>query len=87
MANVQVKVDDQLKMDAQLVASNIGLDLASAVRMFLKQMVRENGLPFRPGGDPFYSPQNMAHLRQAIQDYKEGKNFSYHDLIEVEDEE
>lgn len=85
MANVQVKVDDQLKMDAQMVAANIGLDLASTVRMFLKQMVRENGLPFKPAADPFYSPQNMAHLRQAMQDLKEGKNFSFHDLIEVED--
>ncbi len=82
MANVQIKIDDQLKQDAQMVAANMGLDLASTVRMFLKQMVRENGLPFRPAVDPFYSPQNQAHLIQSIKDYNEGKNFAFHDLIE-----
>ena len=83
MANVQIKIDDQLKQDAQMVAANMGLDLASAVRMFLKQMVRDNGMPFRPSVDPFYSPQNMAHLRQSIKDFNDGqKNFAVHDLIE-----
>lgn len=83
MANVQVKVDEQLKADAQMVAANIGLDLASTVRMFLKQMVRENGLPFKPAADPFYSPQNQAHLRKVLEDFNNGKkNFHVHELIE-----
>lgn len=66
MANVQVKVDDHLRDTAQAVAASMGLDLASAVRIFLTQMVRENGLPFKPGGDPFYSEQNLAALEKSI---------------------
>ena len=38
MANIQVKIDDSLRDDAQAVASRLGLDVATAVRMFLTQM-------------------------------------------------
>ena len=82
MASVQVKVDDQLRADAQAVASGMGLDLASAVRIFLTQMVRENGLPFRPYADPFYSAKNQAHLAQVAEDLNSGKNCSARELIE-----
>lgn len=82
MANVQVRIDESLKAQAQDVASSMGLDLASTVRMFLTQMVRENGLPFKPNGDPFYSPQNQAHLSQVVEDMENGRNCAVHELIE-----
>lgn len=66
MANVQVRVDDNLKDQAQLVAGQMGLDLSSAIRLFLAQMVQENRIPFQPSADPFYSVQNQEALRQSI---------------------
>ena len=66
MANLQIRLDDELRNKAQEVAGNMGLDLASAVRMFLCQMVRENALPFRPSADPFYSEANMTRLRDSL---------------------
>jgi DNA-damage-inducible protein J len=86
MANLQVKLDDQLRSDAQAVAASMGLDLASAVRLFLTQMIRENGLPFRPIADPFYSARNQAHLAQVAADLHSGKNCAAHALIEDEDD-
>ena len=82
MANVQVKVDDRLRTEAQAVAAGMGLDLASAVRIFLTQMVRENGLPFRPYADPFYSAKNQAHLSKVVEDLNKGNNCSARELIE-----
>lgn len=73
MANVQIKVDDQLRDTAQAVASSMGLDLASAVRIFLTQMVRENGLPFKPTGDPFYSEKNLIALEKSIAQLNTGQ--------------
>lgn len=66
MANVQVRVDDGLKDQAQLVAGQMGLDLSSAIRLFLAQMVKENRIPFHPSADPFYSAANKESLRQSI---------------------
>ena len=82
MASIQVSVDENLRTQAQFVASSMGIDLASAVRMFLVQMVRENGLPFQPSGDPFYSVQNQTHLANVVADLNSGKNCSVHELIE-----
>jgi len=85
MANIQIKVDDDLKKAAHTIASSLGLDVATAVRMFLTQMVREQGLPFQPKVDPFYSEANMERLRRAIADIEAGR-LTEHELIEVDDE-
>lgn len=83
MANLQIRIDDSIRDRAQEVAASMGLDLTSAARMFLYQMVRVNGLPFRPKADPFYSSGHMAHLKKAVEDVKAGKNLVSHDLIEA----
>jgi DNA-damage-inducible protein J len=82
MANLQIKIDDSLRDDAQHVAGLLGLDVASAVRMFLVQMVKHNGLPFVPVADPFYSVANQRYLKRAIADIENGINVEQHDLIE-----
>lgn len=73
MATIQIRVNDELRTQAQAVANSMGLDLPSAVRVFLTQMVRENKLPFTPQGDPFYSSQNQAVLCESLEELKQGK--------------
>ncbi len=80
MANLQIRIDEELKNKAQAVAKSMGLDLASAVRIFIAQMVRENALPFRPSGDPFYSEENMAFLRKSLKQLKAG-NVKLHEVL------
>lgn len=82
MANLQVRIDDDLKVRAQNVAESMGIDLTQAVRMFLTQMVRVNGLPFRPQADPFYSEKNIRHLEKVAEDLKGGRNTHVHELLE-----
>ena len=43
---IQVRVDEKLKADAIEVLDRIGLDMPVAIRMFLKRIVLEQGLPF-----------------------------------------
>jgi DNA-damage-inducible protein J len=82
MANIQVKVDDSLRDDAQYIANQIGIDVATAVRMFLVQMVKANGLPFQAVADPFYSIANQRYLERAADEVKNGVNIVHHDMIE-----
>ena len=44
---LQVRVEDTLKEQAAEVFDNLGIDTSTAVRMFLKRCVMENGIPFR----------------------------------------
>ncbi len=44
---LQVRVEDTLKDEAARVFEALGIDTSTAVRMFLKRAVMENGIPFR----------------------------------------
>lgn len=44
---------DALKQQAELIFSDIGLSLSAATTIFLKQVVRCNGIPFKPLPSPF----------------------------------
>lgn len=48
MANalVQVRVDKQLKEDVTSIYEELGMDLPTAIRIFLKRSVQEKGIPF-----------------------------------------
>ena len=43
---VQVRIDEDLKNQATAVYDALGIDLSTAVRMFLKRSVMVNGVPF-----------------------------------------
>ncbi len=43
---VQFRVDDELKTEAAEILDRLGLDLPTGIRMFLKRVVLEQGLPF-----------------------------------------
>lgn len=46
MAVLQVRVDEDLKNQATLIFNGLGIDLSTAIRMFLKKAVLERGIPF-----------------------------------------
>lgn len=62
MANLNIRVNDDLKMQAETIFSELGLSLSAATTIFLKQVVKYKGIPFDLRLDPFYSSQNQAHL-------------------------
>lgn len=43
---IQFQVDDELKEQATAVCENLGIDLPTALRMFMKRTVLINGIPF-----------------------------------------
>ena len=43
---VQVRVDDQLKKDVTAIYDALGMDLPTAIRMFLKRSKMVRGIPF-----------------------------------------
>lgn len=45
-ALVQVKVDNELKTKASNIYNTLGLDLPTAIRIFLRASIASKGLPF-----------------------------------------
>lgn len=47
--NTNISVDGDLKKAATKLFQDLGLDFSSAITLFLKQAVREQGIPFTIG--------------------------------------
>lgn len=47
MATIQVRVPDKRKKNVEKILESLGLDMTTAVRMFLCRIEIDHGLPFR----------------------------------------
>ena len=74
---IQVRVDEDLKRAAEQLFQELGLDVPSAVRLFLKQAILHNGIPFAISGiDGFYNDKNIQVLAESIRQLEAGKTVS-----------
>ena len=80
--HIHVRIDEKTKIQAQQILSEMGLDISTAVNMFIKQLICNRGFPFLPVTDPFYSESNMMHLVSVKSDADAGLNMSVHELVE-----
>ncbi len=76
MANISIRVPDDIKQQASALFSDLGLDMTTAINLFLRQSIHDGGLPFRPVRDPFYSESNWRALAESVQQLKSGKTVS-----------
>ena len=83
MAQVNIRIDDELKNRADIIFEELGLNMTTAFTIFIRQTIRQGGIPFEitTRTDPFYNPKNMKILRKSIKEAEEGK-LTAHDLIE-----
>jgi len=73
MANVNIRVEDSLKKNAENIFAELGMSLSTATNVFYRQVVRCGGIPFDLRvSDPFYSAENQARLRKTIENYTSG---------------
>ncbi|MGM0183325.1 DNA-damage-inducible protein J [Enterococcus sp. AZ150] len=78
MAQLNMRIDEDLKQTSTKILEDLGLDLSGAVRVFLKQVVLQEGLPFDV-------KLNRPAIDEAIEDLENGnvKTFSsISDLME-----
>ena len=77
---ITVRVDKETKDNANRVFKEVGLDMSTAVNIFLKQVIRSNGIPFNVSANT----PNQTTLN-AIREAEKGnmKSFSsIEDLME-----
>ena len=67
----QVRIDEDLKKQAVELFSQLGMDMSSAMNIFLRQCVMRGGLPF-----PVEVPQYKPEVIEAMEEAKKGINLS-----------
>ena len=80
--NVTIKLDREVKEQAEIMFNDFGMNLSTAFNIFARQSLREGKIPFEIY-DPFYCEKNQARLARSIADAEAGK-VTVRDLIEVD---
>lgn len=84
MAQISLRVDDEVKRNAERTLDDIGLSMSAAITIFLKTVAREKRIPFELSADPFYSRENTAELERRVADIRSGKStLKEHELVEA----
>ena len=66
MTQVNFRIEDDVKANAEKALKDMGLSMSAAITMFLVKVGREKRIPFEiTANDPFYSEENMARLRRS----------------------
>lgn len=77
---VQIRVDEDLKNEATDIFERLGLDLPTAIRVFLKKSVEESGIPFRLKIDKTKKVSLKQGKKAFLQLRKEAKKNGLQDM-------
>ena len=69
--NINVRVDSALKQEAEALFCDLGLNMSSAINMFLRSAINNNGIPFE-----VKRPTPNAETRETLDEidhYRFGK--------------
>ena len=62
VAQVHIRMDDSVKEKAEVIFAELGLNISSAVNIFLKQVIRKGGLPFEMTIEAGQTAERRSHL-------------------------
>lgn len=75
MAQINIRIEDNLKEKAEKLFDELGLNMSTAFNIFIRQSIRQGGIPFEVTTqvDSFYSESNIRTLIESIKEADEGK--------------
>ncbi len=69
-SNIIVRVDSELKQQSEELFKEMGMNMSMAINIFLKQSIKEQGIPFKITNNP--NKKTIKTIKKANQ----GKNLS-----------
>jgi len=83
MAQINFRIDDKVKAEAEALFVSLGMNTTTALMIFIRQALSERAIPFPVRQVPparAYADELTARIR----DMETGRNCHVHDLIDVE---
>ena len=79
--STNISIDADIKIQAQELFADFGLDLSTAINIFLRQSVRENAIPFNisreaPNSDTMAAINEFEEFKKNPSKYKRYSSFS-----------
>ncbi len=85
MANIttaiNVNVDTKMKEEATNILKGLGLNMSTAINMFLAQIVKRDGIPFeirnpQPSKDMIEALLELDYMKKHLNEYKHFDNWN-----------
>ncbi len=87
MATIQIRIDEELKSSTKEILNDLGLDMSSAIKMFLVQVKRKKAIPFKIVTENGFTPEQEEEMiresKETIRAYKAGKLKGYDSAEEM----
>lgn len=69
---VNFRIDEKTKKEMEQVCDELGMNVTTALNIFIKKMIREKRIPFDVSVDPFYSESNIKALEESKRELEKG---------------
>jgi len=79
--NISLRMDPELKKQAEELFYDLGLNMSTALTMFLRQAVRSQGIPFEVSRTP--NADTMEALEESLRIARDPNAKSYRNLDEL----
>ena len=64
--NLTIRIDEDIKREAESLFNKIGLNMSSAINVFFRQAVREQAIPFElKPYDDYFTGQRLERILQS----------------------
>lgn len=76
MTTLNIRIEENIKAKANKTLSSLGLDMSTAIKIFLNQVITDNGLPFIPTNKnhSFLKAKWEKEITEALKSGKSYKN-------------
>ena len=76
MSTIQIRIDDKTKASAKRILDILGIDMSSAIKAYLRQIVIQKGIPLHLTTENNFTPKEEQEIIKASKEAKVGKNIT-----------
>jgi len=65
--NLTIRIDEDIKRDAESLFNRIGLNVSAAINVFFRQAIREQSIPFElKPYDDYYTGERLERIMHSV---------------------
>ena len=72
--NLTIRIDEEIKRDAEALFGRIGLTMSSAINVFFRQAIRAQSIPFElKPYDDYYNGERLQRVMRSVAQAERGE--------------
>jgi len=84
MTSITIRIDDEIKREAETLFEKLGFSISGAINVFFRQAIRDQAIPFpihaktaQDKYEEYFNPYNLKILRESIAQAERGEVITF----------